>query len=53
LDVVLDSVVEVGIISENGAAFATVVKPPSIPSEPECSNSVHGIPAAELSTSKG
>jgi len=50
LDVVLDSVVEVGIISENGAAFATVVKPPSIPSEPECSNSVHGIPAAELQT---
>ncbi len=50
MDVVRDSVVEVGIVAENGAAFATVVKPPSIPSEPECSNSVHGIPAAELQT---
>jgi DNA polymerase III epsilon subunit-like protein len=48
LDVVQDSVVEIGIVAESGACFATVVRPPSIPSEPECSNSVHGIPAIEL-----
>ena len=35
-------------MGENGACFATVVRPPCVPSEPECSNSVHGIPAAEL-----
>ena len=43
-----DSVVEIGVIAESGACFATVVRPPCIPNEPECSNSVHGIPAAEL-----
>ena len=43
-----DSVVEIGLVAENGACFATVVRPPCVPSEPECSNSVHGIPAAEL-----
>ena len=39
---------EIGLVGENGACFATVVRPPCVPSEPECSNSVHGIPAAEL-----
>ena len=48
MDVVQDSIVEIGIVSESGACFATVVRPPFIPSEPECSNSVHGIPAVEL-----
>ena len=43
-----DSVVEIGIVTESGACFATVVRPPCIPDEPECSNSVHGIPAVEL-----
>ena len=42
------SVVEIGLVAENGACFATVVRPPCVPSEPECSNSVHGISAAEL-----
>ena len=42
------SVVEIGLVAESGACFATVVRPPCVPSEPECSNSVHGIPAAEL-----
>ena len=56
LDVVLDSIVEAGIISETGAAFATVIRPPVIPSEPACSDSVHGIAAAEealVSSRKG
>ena len=48
LDVVQDSIVEVGIVAESGACFATVVRPPNVPSEPDCSNTVHGIPAAEL-----
>ena len=39
---------EIGLVGENGACFATVVRPPCVPSEPECSDSVHGIPAAEL-----
>ena len=43
-----DSIVEIGLVAENGACFATVVRPPCVPSEPGCSNSVHGIPAAEL-----
>ena len=48
-----DSVVEIGIVAENGACFATVVQPPCIPGEPECSNSVHGIPAVELQAGPG
>jgi DNA polymerase III epsilon subunit-like protein len=48
LDVVKDSVVEIGIVAESGATFATVVRPPTIPNEPDCSNSVHGISAIEL-----
>ena len=48
LCVVRDCIVEVGIVSEHGACFSTVVRPPVVPSEAECDNSVHGIPAAEL-----
>ena len=45
---VLDSVIEIGIVAESGACFATVVRPPCVPKEPGCDNSVHGIPAVEL-----
>ena len=48
LDVVRDSIVEVGLVTENGAAFATVVRPPSIPTEDMGADSVHGIPGSEL-----
>ena len=48
LCVVRDCIVEVGIVSEHGACFSTVVRPPVVPTEAECDNSVHGIPAAEL-----
>ena len=48
LCVVRDYILEVGIVSEHGACFSTVVRPPVVPSEAECDNSVHGIPAAEL-----
>ena len=45
---VRDYILEVGIVSEHGACFSTVVRPPVVPSEAECDNNVHGIPAAEL-----
>ena len=45
---VRDCIVEVGIVSEHGACFSTVVRPPAVPTETDCDNSVHGIPAAEL-----
>ena len=48
LCVVRDCIVEVGIVSEHGACFSTVVRPPAVPTEADCDNSVHGIPAAEL-----
>ena len=45
---VRDCIVEVGIVSEIGACFSTVARSPVVPTEAECDNSVHGIPAAEL-----
>ena len=53
MDVVQDSVVEIGLVAESGACFATVVQPPCIPGEPECSNGVRGIPAVELQADPG
>ena len=44
LDVVNDHVVEVGVVTESGACFSTVVCPPVLAQGP----AVHGIPNAEL-----
>ena len=43
-----DSIVEVGAVSEDGAIFTTVVRPPSAHDEAACGSSVHGIQTEEL-----
>ena len=48
LAVVEDSIVEVGVISEDGAIFSTVVRPPFTHDEAACGSCVHGIQAGEL-----
>ena len=48
LAVAEDSIVEVGIISEGGAIFSTVVRPPVIHDDTECGSCVHGIQPEEL-----
>ena len=43
-----DSIVEVGVVSEHGAVFSTVVRPPATHDKAACGSCVHGIQPEEL-----
>ena len=43
-----DSIVEVGVVSEDGAIFSTVVRPPRVHDGVACGSCVHGIQLGEL-----